>query len=72
MSLSAKKQERYEYAKQVLDKKDVMYRELANGQLQVDGINLWTTKESWYDPATGSKGTGMNSFIGYLKSKGII
>ena len=59
-------------AKEFLDKKDIFYIELANGQLQVDTVNLWVTTEKFYDTKNGAKGQGINSFVKYLKDNGKI
>lgn len=59
-------------AKKVLDEHNIVYLELKNGHLKVDRINFWATTEKWYDEAKGIGGTGINSFIKYLKTIGII
>lgn len=58
--------------KKFLYQKGIFYTELTNGQLQIDGINLWATSEKYYDPKTGIKGKGINSFIEYLKNKQVL
>lgn len=67
-----KKLEKVKFAKKQLTKLKVIFTELNNGQLQVDGINYWSTTEKWYDPTTGNKGQGLNSFINHLKDRNII
>lgn len=59
-------------AKSYLKEMGIFFRELNNGQLQVDGINFWATTEKWYDPKDNEKGIGMNSFLNYLKDKKIV
>ena len=60
------------FVKKILSDKGIIYKELKNGQLQVDTVNFWATKEKWYDTATGRKGQGINSFIKHLKDSNII
>jgi len=59
-------------AKKVLDEHNIIYFELKNGHLKVDRVNFWATTEKWYDTAIGIGGTGINSFIKYLKTIGTI
>lgn len=58
--------------KSLLDKKDIFYDELPNGQLKVDSVNLWVTSEKFYDTKKGVKGQGINTFVKYLKDNNII
>lgn len=70
--MSEKNQKKVEMAKSFLEKQNIFFTELNNGQLQVDGVNFWATTEKWYDPKTSERGKGMNTFIKYLRSKKII
>lgn len=70
--MSEKTLTKIESAKETLTSRGIVFRELPNGQLQVDGINFWATKEKWYDPRNDVRGVGMNSFIKYLSDKNII
>lgn len=56
-----------EQAKQAFNERNIIFRELANGQLQIDKANFWSTSEKWYDPGTDTRGSGINSFIKHLK-----
>ena len=58
--------------KKEFDKRNIIYNELKNGQLQIDGINYWSTSGKFYNPKNGFKGNGMNSFLKYLKEENII
>lgn len=58
--------------KEFLDKKDIFYIEMANGQLQVSSVNLWVTTEKFYNPKSGYKGQGINAFVNYLKENKMI
>ena len=62
-----KNESKLKKAKDFLDKKDIFYTEMANGQIQVDSVNLWVTTEKFYDTKTGFKGNGINAFVKYLK-----
>jgi len=64
--LNDKNVSKLDKVKDILDKRDIIYDEYANGQLQVDGVNFWCTSQKWYDPKNGEKGVGMNSFIKYI------
>lgn len=61
--------DKIEKVKRFLDNKGYFYDEKNGGQLVIDGVNLWSTTEKWYDPQTGEKGKGVNSFIKYIESK---
>ena len=61
------KEYKLEEAKNTLDKSGYEYRELPNGQLQVNGINFWATSEKFHDPKSNYKGDGLRSFISYLR-----
>jgi hypothetical protein len=61
-----------EFAKRVLSERNIIFKELANGQLQVDSANFWSTTEKWFYPKTKTKGQGINSFITFLKDNNII
>lgn len=65
--MNIKNEGKLEKIKEFLDKKGLFYIEMANGQLQIDGINFWATTEKFYDPKTGFKGQGINAFMKYLK-----
>lgn len=67
MEINQKNLDKLNFVKEILDKRDVIYRELKNGQLQIDTVNLWATTEKWYDTKSGAKGQGINSLIKYLK-----
>lgn len=67
--LSVKNQEKCNKIKSILDDKNIIYEEKANGQLNVDKISYWTTTDKWYDPVTGARGLGINSFIMYFWEK---
>lgn len=64
--LNDKNVSKVDKVKDILDKRDIIYNECANGQLQVDGVNYWCTSQKWYDPKSGEKGVGINSFIKYI------
>ena len=70
--MTSKKVNKVEAIKNALDNKGIFYTEMNNGQLKVDSVNIWATKEKWYDEKTGKKGQGFNSFILHLKDSGII
>jgi hypothetical protein len=55
-----------EKSKEALKENGFYFTEFANGQLQIDGINFWATKEKYYNTKTGEKGHGLNNFISYL------
>lgn len=59
-------------AKQVFTERGIIFRELANGHLQVDTANFWATSDKWHDSKSGEKGAGINSFIKFLKDNNII
>ncbi len=61
-----------ETAKDTLESLGVFYRELPNGQIQVDGVNYWSTKEKWYNPRTSERGIGFNSFLKHLRQIGTL
>lgn len=67
-----KKENKLAKVKEFLDKKDVFYTEMANGQIQVASVNLWVTTEKFYNPETGFKGQGVSMFVKYLKDTGKI
>lgn len=56
-------------AKKALENYNLIYRELPNGQLQVDKANFWSTKEKWFCPITNTKGVGINSFINHVLNR---
>lgn len=58
--------------KDMLDKRGVFYLELANGQLQIDTVNLWVTTEKYYNTKTGEKGQGINACMKYLSENNFI
>ena len=62
--------EKVQRAKQFLESKGFMVKELSNGQLQVDKKNYWATTEKWHDPSENKKGVGINSFLQHLRSLG--
>lgn len=64
--------QKVEQAKQIFHDREIIFRELANGQLQVDSVNFWATSDKWYDSKSGTKGVGINSFIKFLKDSNII
>lgn len=70
--MNEKNVEKVNFAKKILSDRGIIYKELKNGQLQVDTVNFWATKEKWYDTATGKKGKGINSFVKHLKDSNII
>jgi hypothetical protein len=70
--MNDKNVQKVEFAKKVFSENGIIFRELANGQLQIDTANFWSTSEKWFDPNTGIKGKGINGFIKYLKDNGII
>ncbi|WP_303982225.1 hypothetical protein [Niallia circulans] len=70
--MNPKNAEKVEFAKNVLAQREVIFRELKNGQLQIDTANFWATSEKWYDPKTETRGKGLNSFLKYLKDENII
>ena len=67
--MNTKTQNKVDQVKSFLDKQGVFYLELNNGQLQVDGVNLWSTTQKWHDPKTNQKGEGVNSFLSYIINK---
>jgi hypothetical protein len=64
--MSQKTLDKIESAKQILTDKGILFRELPNGQLQVDGVNFWATKEKWFDPRKDVHGVGINSFVKHI------
>jgi hypothetical protein len=70
--MNAKNIKKLEAAKKVMYERNIIFRELPNGQLQVDKVNFWATSEKWFDPNTDTKGVGINSFIKHLKDQNII
>ena len=46
MEMNRKNLEKLNFAKEILDKRNAIYRELKNGQLQIDTVNFW--KMVWY------------------------
>lgn len=72
IEMSEKKKLMIKRAKDILDRKEIYYIEMDNGQLQVDGVNYWCTSEKFYNPKTGVKGVGFNAFIKHLKDNNII
>lgn len=70
--MNPKNVEKLELAKKAFTERGIIFRELANGQLQIDTANFWATSEKWYDPSTDTRGKGINSFIKYLKDFNII
>lgn len=72
MEMNRKNLEKLNFAKEILDKRNAIYRELKNGQLQIDTVNFWATTEKWYDTKSGLKGQGINSLIKYLKDNSFI
>lgn len=70
--MNEKNIEKVNFAKKVLADRNIIYKELKNGQLQIDTVNYWATTEKWYDTATGKKGKGINGLIKYLKDNNII
>jgi hypothetical protein len=70
--MTQKTLDKIESAKQILTDRGIIFRELPNGQLQVDGVNFWATKEKWFDPRNDVRGVGINSFVKYLKDQNII
>lgn len=63
------KQIKHDNVKAHLDKHGLFYTEYPNGQLQVDGVNLWTSTENWHDAHVGVKGNGVNSFISHINRR---
>jgi hypothetical protein len=70
--MTDKNLEKVELAKKAFAERSIIFRELANGQLQIDTSNFWATSEKWYDPSTDTRGKGINSFIKHLKDNNII
>lgn len=56
-------------AKKALNEKNIYFVEFPNGQLQVDGVNYWSTKEKFYDPKTNYKDNGLNKFLNYIEKR---
>lgn len=72
MEMNQKNLDKLNFAKEILDKRSVIYRELKNGQLQIDTVNFWATTEMWYNTKSGVKGQGINSLLKYLKDNNFI
>lgn len=70
--MNEKNIEKVELAKKSFSERNIIFRELANGQLQVDTANFWATSEKWFDPNTDTRGKGINSFIKHLKDNNVI
>lgn len=70
--MNEKNMAKLESAKKAFSDRDIIFRELANGQLQIDSANYWATSEKWYDPQTNTRGKGINSFIKFLKDNNVI
>jgi hypothetical protein len=70
--MTEKTKKKIEKAQDLFNQKGLIYDELSNGQLKVDTVNFWATTEKWYDPKTGTKGQGINSFFVYLKEQKIM
>ncbi|HSW76847.1 MAG TPA: hypothetical protein VLG50_07365 [Candidatus Saccharimonadales bacterium] len=58
-----------ERVKEILDNKNIYYREFANGHIKVDSTNFWATSEKWFDSEKGIKGVGLNSFIKHIEGE---
>lgn len=67
--MNDKNKTKLESIKTFLNQQGIFYTEYPNGQLKVDGINLWATSEKWFDEKTGDKGVGVNSFITHFKNE---
>ena len=61
--LSAQNQAKVDKVKEILNQKGIYFEEKANGQINADKVSYWATTEKWYDPKTGEKGVGLNSFL---------
>lgn len=72
MAMNEKSLKKVNFAKDILNEKGIIFRELANGQLKVDTVNFWATTEKWHDSKANVKGQGINSFIKYLKDNNFI
>jgi hypothetical protein len=72
IEMNPKNIEKLDAAKKAFNDRGIIFRELANGQLQIDSANYWATSEKWYDPNTDTRGKGINGFIKYLKDNNII
>lgn len=70
--MNEKNLNKLELAKKAFAERSIIFRELANGQLQVDTANFWATSEKWFDPSSDTRGKGINSFIKYLKDNNFI
>lgn len=70
--LTDKTKNKIQLAQDLFKEKGLIYTESANGQFKVDTVNYWSTTQKWYDPKTGSKGQGVNSFFVYLKEQKIM
>lgn len=70
--LTDKTKKKIEQAQDLFNQKGLIYDELANGQFKVDTVNYWATTQKWYDPKTGTKGQGINSFFVYLKEQKVM
>lgn len=70
--MNEKNLNKLELAKKAFVERSIIFRELANGQLQVDTANFWATSEKWFDPSSDTRGKGINSFIKYLKDNNFI
>lgn len=72
LPMGDKKKSKVDKARGIFNDKDIIFEEKPNGQFMIDKANFWATSDKWYDPMTGSKGVGINSFIKYLKDNNII
>jgi hypothetical protein len=60
------KDKKHEQIKSFLKGNGLFFLEFPNYQLQIDGVNLWTSSEKWYDPKTSTKGVGVNKFVEFV------
>lgn len=72
MPMNENNLKKLEFAKKNLKNLGVIFRELPNGQLQVDSVNFWATTEKWYDTKRQIRGQGINSFVKHLKNNDVI
>lgn len=70
--MNIKNKNKLKNIKSIFEKENIIYKELKNGQIQIDKVNFWATTEKWYDPIRNKKGAGINSFLKYLKDNEVI
>lgn len=48
---------------ELLERRNHLVEQKANGHIRVSGCDFWCTSEKFYNPKTGEKGIGLRNFI---------